>query len=172
MWNYKMYFKLSTKYVYYTSYDSENEQKCQSFNPFLSLIDPPLNWWNEAHDLYKLYAVFLVQFFPSLFDQQTFCEIRKLWVMENYPAVNVFCELWPFGTYDPDKHNELFCASGVGIALALLKQCLLCIQSFGLLYSRVKIKETSFEQEAVSAVATEDTWIENLYLTFFVPYWF
>ena len=23
--------------------------------------------------------------------------------MENYPAVNIFCELWPFGTYDPDK---------------------------------------------------------------------
>ena len=22
--------------------------------------------------------------------------------MENYPAVNIFCELWPFGTYDPD----------------------------------------------------------------------
>ena len=23
--------------------------------------------------------------------------------MENYPAVNIFCELWPFGTYDPDS---------------------------------------------------------------------
>ena len=23
--------------------------------------------------------------------------------MENYPAVNIFCELWPFGTYDPNK---------------------------------------------------------------------
>ena len=22
--------------------------------------------------------------------------------MEIYPAVNIFCELWPFGTYDPD----------------------------------------------------------------------
>ena len=25
--------------------------------------------------------------------------------MENYPAVNIFCELWPFGTYDPDKRR-------------------------------------------------------------------
>ena len=55
--------------------------------------------------MYKLYAVCLVQFFHSLFDQQAFCEIRKLWVMENYPAVNIFCELWPFGTYDPDTRR-------------------------------------------------------------------
>ena len=27
--------------------------------------------------------------------------------MENYPAVNIFCELWPFGTYDPD--NRILC---------------------------------------------------------------
>ena len=32
----------------------------------------------------------------------TFWEIRNLWVLENYPAVNICCELWPFGTYDPD----------------------------------------------------------------------
>ena len=25
--------------------------------------------------------------------------------MENYPAVNIFCELWPFGTYDPDTRT-------------------------------------------------------------------
>ena len=25
--------------------------------------------------------------------------------MENYPAVNIFCELWPFGTYDPDTRG-------------------------------------------------------------------
>ena len=27
--------------------------------------------------------------------------------MENFPAVNIFCELWPFGTYDPHKRQLL-----------------------------------------------------------------
>ena len=26
--------------------------------------------------------------------------------MENYPAVNIFCELWPFGTYDPNRQQH------------------------------------------------------------------
>ena len=57
---------------------------------------------------HKYQIVCLVQFCHSLFDQQAFCEIRKLWVMENYPAVNIFCELWPFGTYDPDRRTHLY----------------------------------------------------------------
>ena len=81
-----------------------NKSVRHSTHPFLWSIR---HWIDEMKYMYKLYAVCLVQFFHSLFDQQAFCEIRKLWVMENYPAVNIFCELWPFGTYDPDKRPLL-----------------------------------------------------------------
>ena len=30
--------------------------------------------------------------------------------MENYPAVNIFCELWPFGTYDPNRRSLIICS--------------------------------------------------------------
>ena len=31
--------------------------------------------------------------------------ICQLWY--NYPAVNMFCEFWPFGTYDPDTRPHI-----------------------------------------------------------------
>ena len=45
-----------------------------------------------------------------------------------------------------------FYASYIGIALALLKQCLIYIQNFGSLFSNVNMKAPSVEQEAASAV--------------------
>ena len=46
-----------------------------------------------------------------------------------------------------------FCTSWNGIALALLKQWLICIQIFGLLSSGIDKKAANVEQEAASAVA-------------------
>ena len=43
------------------------------------------------------------------------------------------------------------------IALALPKQCWICIQIFGLPSSGVNIKSANVEQEAASAVASVDT---------------
>ena len=45
-----------------------------------------------------------------------------------------------------------FYASWIGIALAPLKQYLICIQIFGSLFSNVNMKAASVEQEAASAV--------------------
>ena len=50
-----------------------------------------------------------------------------------------------------------FCTSWIGIALALLKQCLMYIQIFGLLSPGVNIKAANVEQEVASAVASVDT---------------
>ena len=49
------------------------------------------------------------------------------------------------------------CASWIGIALALLIQCLICIQIFGSLFSNINMKAASVQQEAASAVASVDT---------------
>ena len=50
-----------------------------------------------------------------------------------------------------------FCTSWIGIALALLKQWLICIQIFGSLSSGINIKAAIIEQYAASAVASVDT---------------
>ena len=49
-----------------------------------------------------------------------------------------------------------FCTS-IAIALALPKQCWICIQIFGLSSSGVNIKAANVKQEAASAVASVDT---------------
>ena len=50
-----------------------------------------------------------------------------------------------------------FCTSWIGIALALLKQWLICIQIFGSLSSWINIKAAIIEQKAASAVTSVDT---------------
>ena len=50
-----------------------------------------------------------------------------------------------------------FCTFWIGIALALPKQWLSCIQNFGSLSSGINIKAAIVEQEAASAVASVDT---------------
>ena len=50
-----------------------------------------------------------------------------------------------------------FYASWIGIVLALLKQCLICIQIFGSLFSNVNMEAASFEQEAASAATSIGT---------------
>ena len=54
----------------------------------------------------------------------------------------------------PTQRN--FCASWIGIALALLQQCLVCIQIFGSLFSYVNMKAESVQKEAASAVTSAD----------------
>ena len=50
-----------------------------------------------------------------------------------------------------------FYTSWIGIALALLKQWLICIQNFGSLSSGFNIKAAIVEQKAASAVASVNT---------------
>ena len=50
-----------------------------------------------------------------------------------------------------------FCASWIGIALAILKQCLICIQIFGSLFFNVNMMAASVQQESASAVKSVDT---------------
>ena len=49
------------------------------------------------------------------------------------------------------------CASCIAIALALLKQCLICFQIFDSLFSYVNMQDANVEQEAASAVTSVDT---------------
>ena len=56
-----------------------------------------------------------------------------------------------------------FHASWICIALALLKQCLICIQFFGSLFSNVNMKTAIVEQEAASAVISVYTLTKKKY---------
>ena len=55
------------------------------------------------------------------------------------------------------QHKAIFVLFDFGIALALPKQWLSCIQNFGSLSSGINIKAAIVEQEAASAVASVDT---------------
>ena len=63
-------------------------------------------------------------------------------------------ELWPGHRFPVYVHCLCFL---IDIALTLLKQCLMCIQIFGLLFSCVNMKAASVQQEEVSAVISVDT---------------
>ena len=60
-----------------------------------------------------------------------------------------------------------FYASWIGVALALLKQYLICIQIFGSLFSYVNMKAASIQLEAASAVTSVDTLTLNLHWALF-----
>ena len=65
-------------------------------------------------------------------------------------------------------------ASWIGITLALLKQCLICIQIFSLLFFNVNMKTASVQQEAASAVTSVDTYtFKKTYIehSCCAPYW-
>ena len=63
-----------------------------------------------------------------------------------------------FSTSDAAVSTQCnFYAFWIGIALALLKQCLICIQIFSSLFSNVNLKAASVQQEAASAVTSVDT---------------
>ena len=51
-------------------------------------------------------------------------------------------------------NTQYFILLLIGIAFSLLKQCLICIQIFGSLFSNVILKVASVEQESASAVAS------------------
>ena len=56
------------------------------------------------------------------------------------------------------KHKAIFYTSWIGIALEMVKQCLISIKIFGLLSSGVDWKAASVEQESASADTQERCW--------------
>ena len=64
--------------------------------------------------------------------------------------------------------QSYFCTSWICIVLALVKQCIICIQIFGLVSTRANIKAESVDQGAASAVASVDTF--NIKLKFSIVF--